>query len=64
MTFCNFRNMSLRHRRILLRPSWRQDVNSPLVALGTYCGNYVIDVYSYYSVQTLNWKVSINYFNK
>ena len=45
--------MSLGHPRILLGPSWRRDVKSPLVALGTYCANYVIDVYSIF-VMLLN----------
>ena len=48
MQFRNFRNKSLGHPRTLLRPSWRRDVKSPPVALGTYCENYVIDIYSYY----------------
>ena len=48
MQFRNFRNMSLRHSWILLCPSWRREVKSPLVAIGTYCGNDVIDEYSYF----------------
>ena len=49
MQFRNLRNMSLGHPRILLRSFWRRDVKSPLVGLGTYCGNYVINIYSYYN---------------
>ena len=52
--------MSLGHPRTLLRPSWRRDVKPPLVALGTYCGNYVIDVYSILShFKTLSLKIHI-----
>ena len=50
MQLPNFCNMSLGHPQTLLRPSWRRDVKSPLVALGTYCGNYIIDIYSYYCI--------------
>ena len=50
--------MSLAHPRILLRPSWRRDVESPLVVLGTYCRVYVIDVYSYYSTHMNNTALS------
>ena len=49
--------MSLGHPWILLRPSWRRDVKSPLVVLRTYCGNYVIDVYSYYDPTTVNIRI-------
>ena len=44
----------LGHPWILLRPCWRRDVKSPLVPLRTYCGNYVIYVYSYSHSITLH----------